>query len=176
MKNAKIGQTPRVGIFLEENLLISARKSGQYLDFNAVMGVAQSLGSVVHASVHLSHASNAGVDEGTRRVSGALGHAGFEVVLQPRARSAAGQEKSRVDVDLAFMIARVAIQESLDVCIVGTGDSDFVNILGELETLGTTTMLLCPGKGQTSPELLLSASAFLSIDELGQSASRAFAS
>lgn len=159
---------PRVGIFIEENLIIGARKSGLYLDFRRLTDVARGIGVMVHASAHISYSPTGPIDGATRRLGMALRHSGFTVDVKPRSMTSNGREKSRVDNDISFAIARVAIQKDLDVVILGSGDGDFVNVLGELNAMGLRTLVVAPGKRRTSPELLMAATTFLDIAELAE--------
>lgn len=175
MNQRNISRTPRVGVFIDESLLNAAREAGLYLDFAAIMKVARSLGSVVNASAHLSHTPYQRADDRTHKVCLALRHAGFRVDLKPRGLTGAGLEKSRVGVDLAFSIARVALQHSLDIVCVGTDDPELANVIREVERFGTKTLLICLGSGTSSRELMQVASTYVAIDELSPTLDRELA-
>ena len=56
--------------------------------------------------------------------------------------------------------------KGIDICILGTGDGDFANLVHELGSANVATVVLSPGKEHTSPDLLLSATTFFDIEEL----------
>lgn len=157
---------PRIGIFLEENLFISAQKVGKRVEFRAIMQMARSLGTVVHASAHLSYDANQSAGSALQGWWMALSKCGFIVNAKPRGTTGDGRQKSRVDVDMAFAIGRETFSKGLDLVVVGTGDGDFANLVHELGSANVPTVILCPDKGCTSPELLLAAATFFELDEL----------
>lgn len=156
----------RIGIFLEENLFIGARKAGKRVEFAAILGMARSLGDVVHAGAYFSYDAYRSAGSALNPMWMSLRHTGFAVDAKPRATTGSGDQKSRVDVDLAFAIGRVTFTKGLDLVVLGTGDGDFANLVRELGSAGVATVLLCPGKGRTSPDLLLAATTFFDVDEL----------
>jgi len=157
---------PRIGVFLEENLFIGARKSGRYVDVHAIRAMAQSIGEIVHASAHLSYDANQTSGSAMRPLWIALRRAGFTVYAAPRATTGNGQQKSRVDVDMAYAIGRVTFAKGLDMVVLGTGDGDFANLVRDLEAAAITTVILSPGRNQTSPDLLLASTTFFEVEEL----------
>lgn len=171
MKSAAIQSTlvsrrPRIGIFLEENLFISARRSGKYVDLAAIRAMAHSLGEIVHASAHLSYDANQSSGTAMKPLWMALRRAGFTVDAEPRATTGCGHQKSRVDVDMAFTIGRVTFTKGLEMVVLGTGDGDFTNLVRDLEAATVTTVILSPGKEHTSPDLLMATTTFFEIEEL----------
>lgn len=157
---------PRIGIFLEENLFIGARRSGKYVDFHAINSLARSLGEVVHASAHLSFDASQTSGSAMNPLWMALRRAGFTVHAAPRATTGNGQLKSRVDVDMAYEIGRVTFAKDLEMVVLGTGDGDFANLVRDLEAAAVTTVILSPGKEHTSPDLLLATTTFFEVEEL----------
>lgn len=156
----------RIGIFLEENLFIGARKAGKRVDFAAILGMARSMGDVVHAGAYFSYDAFQSAGSALSPMWMSLRHAGFAVDAKPRATTGCGGQKSRVDVDMAFAVGKATFAKSLDLVVLGTGDGDFANLVRDLGSAGVATVLLCPGKGCTCPELVLAATTFFDIDEL----------
>jgi uncharacterized LabA/DUF88 family protein len=168
-----VSRKPRIGIFLEENLFIGARKSGRYVDVHAIKAMARSIGEVVHASAHLSYDAGQTSGSAMKPLWMALRRAGFTVLTAPRATTGNGRQKSRVDVDMAYAIGRVTFTKGLDMVVLGTGDGDFTNLVRDLEAAAVTTVILSPGKNQTSPDLLLASTTFFDVEELADVAAAA---
>lgn len=168
--NAKPGiavnRRPRIGIFLEENLFIGARKSGRFVDLAAIRSMANSIGEIVHACAHLSYDANQSSGSAMNPLWMALRRAGFQVFAETRATTGHGQQKSRVDVDMAYAIGRVTFTKGLDMVVLGTGDGDFTNLVRDLGAAAVTTVILSPGRDQTSPDLLMAAATFFEVEEL----------
>lgn len=161
-----VNRRPRIGIFLEENLFIRARKSGKFVDLAAIRSMASSIGEIVHASAHLSYDANQSSGSAMNSLWMALRRAGFQVFAEPRGTTGHGQQKSRVDVDMAYAIGRLTVTKGLDMVVLGTGDGDFTNLVRDLGAATVTTVILSPGRDQTSPDLLMAAATFFEVEEL----------
>lgn len=156
----------RVGILIEENLSIAARNRGQKLPLKEIMNFAEKIGEVVFAKVYASHSPDKTGEEWAQRFRTACKYVRFEADLKPRSTNSHGAIKSRVDQDLAFSLAKVAIQLNLTHIVLGSGDGDFTNVVLELKKMGVLVTLITPGPGCTSPDLVAAATNVVSFADL----------
>ncbi len=103
-------------------------------------------------------------DERRMRLIDALSFMGFRVITKPVREHPDGGMKANMDTEL--VLEAVHLVPKVEEFVLVTGDSDFVVLVDYLSRQGKRVVVLGPGRGSTSVELIRASDHFQNLDEV----------
>ncbi len=151
----------RVGVFVDAvNLSLSAREAHDCgVRYGALLDRSRELGEVTLARAYVAGHS---VAEKQAALETALRRAGFEVRTPPLRQLSDGRLKANWDLGMATDLMRS--MHDLDVIVLGTGDSDFVELVRWLREEGLQVHV-AGVSGHTAGELIAAADGWIPLGE-----------
>lgn len=103
-------------------------------------------------------------DDRRMRLIDALSFMGFRVITKPVREHPDGGMKANMDVEL--VLEAVNLASVVGEMVIVTGDSDFVPLVDYLSRRGVRVVVLGPGRGSTSVELIRASDHYSNLDSL----------
>ena len=116
-----------------ENINISARRYGNNFDYTSLLGYIGDGRFLVDSFAYLP--INPRNEIGSRRIEERLWDSGYHVVTKLGTIAGEGM-KCNVDIEMAIDILRAAYNCRPDIVVLGSGDADFIPVIGELRKMG----------------------------------------
>jgi uncharacterized LabA/DUF88 family protein len=158
-----IHQQKRVLLAVDSANLYCALDNGARLDYEGLLDFADSLGTLVQASIYVPRNHNGERDRGFLV---ALKRMGFtKVVARPYRQQPDGRNKSDLDISIALDIWEAALRNEMEAVILASGDSDFVPLVERLVDQGIDVYIIGPDRA-TAWELIVAATWFLNASEV----------